>query len=213
MPEIAVVGVERASKARPVALCPSQPRRHSNEYEPSASFRVADSLEVGRFCELPNQTGIAKNWSLEMWYDSGSVYRACILRIWHSGEPDYKELRAVHLCSDPRPKRNTSEIGIQIKHILATRWALIRDVSSLLGWTRLFLSDNKPWFSSGIPTAGIAGLMRREGLLLMTDMSIHAGVQCAKCSRVHFPATLKHIPEATIAVYQITCPPPCGAVT
>jgi hypothetical protein len=75
------------------------------------------------------------------------------------------------------------------------------------------LSDNKPWFSSGIPTAGIAGLMRREGLLLMTDMSIHAGVQCAKCSRVHFPATLKRIPEATIAVYQITCPPPCGAVT
>jgi hypothetical protein len=82
-----------------------------------------------------------------------------------------------------------------------------------LGWTRLFLSDNKPWFSSGIPTAGIAGLMRREGLLLMTDMSIHAGVQCAKCSRVHFPAALKRIPEATIAVYQITCPPPCGAVT
>jgi hypothetical protein len=60
MPEIAVVGVERASKARPVALCPSKPRRHSNEYEPSASFRVADSLEVGRFCELPNQTGIAR---------------------------------------------------------------------------------------------------------------------------------------------------------
>jgi hypothetical protein len=24
---------------------------------------------------------------------------------------------------------------------------------------------------------------------------------------------LKRIPEATIAVYQITCPPPCGAVT
>jgi hypothetical protein len=48
----------------------------------------------------------------------------------------------------------------------------------------------------------------------MTGMSIHAGAHCAKCSRVHFPATLKRIPEATkAAVYQITCPPPCGAVT
>jgi hypothetical protein len=47
----------------------------------------------------------------------------------------------------------------------------------------------------------------------MTGMSIHTGVLCAKCSRVHFFATLKRIPEATIAVYQITCPPPCRAVT
>jgi len=90
MPEIAVVGVERASKARPVALCPSKPRRHSNEYEPSASFRVADSLEVARFCELPNQTGIAKNWSLEMWYDSGSVYRASILGFGMLARPTTK---------------------------------------------------------------------------------------------------------------------------
>src|SRR6185312_8511240 len=118
MPEIAVVGVERASKARPVALCPSKPRRHSNDYEPSASFRVADSLEVGRFCELPNQTGIAKNWSLEMWCDSGSVYLASILGFWHAGETDYKELRAVHLCSGPRPERNTSESASRSKHIL-----------------------------------------------------------------------------------------------
>jgi hypothetical protein len=47
----------------------------------------------------------------------------------------------------------------------------------------------------------------------MTGMSIHSGVHCAKCSRVHFPATLKRIPEATKGLYQITCPPPCGAVT
>jgi hypothetical protein len=45
-------------------------------------------------------------------------------------------------------------------------------------------------------------------------MSTHAGVHCAKCSRVHFLATLKRIPEArTKGVFQITCPPPCGAVT
>src|SRR5678810_654477 len=47
----------------------------------------------------------------------------------------------------------------------------------------------------------------------MRDMSIHAGVPCAKCSRVLFTATLKRIPEVTKAVYQITCPPPCSTVT
>ena len=47
----------------------------------------------------------------------------------------------------------------------------------------------------------------------MTDMSIHAGVHCAKCSRVLFTATLKRIPEVTKRVYQITCPPQRGAVT
>ena len=47
----------------------------------------------------------------------------------------------------------------------------------------------------------------------MTGMSIHSGVHCAKCSRVHFTATLQRIPEVTKGVYQITCPPPCGAVT
>ena len=130
MPEIAVVGLERASKARPVALCPSKPRRHSNDYEPSASFRVADSLEVGRFCELPNQTGIAKNWSLEMWCDSGSVYLASILGFWHAGETDYKELRAVHLCSGPRPERNTSESASRSNTSWRTRWALIGNLSS-----------------------------------------------------------------------------------
>ena len=45
-------------------------------------------------------------------------------------------------------------------------------------------------------------------------MPTHAGVHCAKCSRVHFLATLKRIPEATTkGLFQITCPPPCGAVT
>ena len=156
MPEIAVVGVERASKARPVALCPSKPRRHSNEYEPSASFRVADSLEVGRFCELPNQTGIAKNWSLEMWYDSGSVYRACILRIWHSGEPDYKELRAVHLCSDPRPKRNTSESASRSNTSSSTRWALIGNLSSFWAGLGYFYSITNLGFraASQLPYCG-----------------------------------------------------------
>jgi len=47
----------------------------------------------------------------------------------------------------------------------------------------------------------------------MTGMLIHSGVHCAKCSRVHFTAALKRIPEVTKGVYQITCPPPCGAVT
>jgi hypothetical protein len=56
------------------------------------------------------------------------------------------------------------------------------------------------------------GLCRPEGTALMKGMSIHAGVHCAKCSRVHFPATLKGIAETT-KVYQITCPPPCRAVT
>jgi hypothetical protein len=47
----------------------------------------------------------------------------------------------------------------------------------------------------------------------MRDMSIHAGVSCAKCSRVLFTATLKRVPEVTKGVYQITCPPPCGTVS
>jgi hypothetical protein len=47
----------------------------------------------------------------------------------------------------------------------------------------------------------------------MASMSIHSGVHCAKCSRVHFLATLKRIPEATKGLYQITCPSPCRAVT
>jgi hypothetical protein len=46
----------------------------------------------------------------------------------------------------------------------------------------------------------------------MTGMSIHAGVHSAKCSRFHFPATLKRIPE-TSKVYQVTCPAPCRPVT
>jgi hypothetical protein len=49
---------------------------------------------------------------------------------------------------------------------------------------------------------------------VLAPMSTHAGVHCAKCSRVHFLATLKRIPEATTkGLFQITCPPPCGAVT
>ena len=48
---------------------------------------------------------------------------------------------------------------------------------------------------------------------MIKDMSIHAGVSCAKCSRVLFTATLKRIPEVTKPVYQITCPPPCSTVT
>jgi hypothetical protein len=46
----------------------------------------------------------------------------------------------------------------------------------------------------------------------MMGMSIHAGIHCAKCSRVHFLATLKGIAEPT-KIYQITCPRPCRAVT
>jgi hypothetical protein len=59
------------------------------------------------------------------------------------------------------------------------------------------------WLFSGI-----------SGLSFFGAMSTHAGVHCAKCSRVHFLATLKRIPEATTkGLFQITCPPPCGAVT
>jgi hypothetical protein len=174
---------------------------------------VSELLTVWKWVDFANcRTRRASlDWSLEMWCDSGSVYRACILGFacWRD------RLQRIESCSSLltiSPWMKYRESASRPNAPSRTRWTQIWDLSPFWA-TRLFLSDNKPWFSSGIPTAGIAGLMRREGLLLMTDMSIHAGVQCAKCSRVHFPTTLKRIPEATIAVYQITCPPPCGAVT
>src|SRR6185437_3131114 len=129
MPEIAVVGVERASKARPVALCPSKPRRHSNEYEPSASFRVADSLEVGRFANCQTRRGSLRigRWRCGT---TAALFIGLASLDLAFGDPDYKELRAVHFCSDPRPKRNTSESASRSNTSWRTRWALIGNLSS-----------------------------------------------------------------------------------
>jgi hypothetical protein len=50
--------------------------------------------------------------------------------------------------------------------------------------------------------------------IIAGNMGIHAGIHCCKCSRVHFLAALKRIPETqTKGLYQITCPPSCGATT
>ena len=51
-------------------------------------------------------------------------------------------------------------------------------------------------------------------MTIIEDMATHAGIHCSQCSRVHFVAALKRIAETTTkGVYQITCVPPCAAVT
>ena len=72
------------------------------------------------------------------------------------GEPDYEELRAVHFCSDPRPKRNTSESASRSNTSSRTRWALMGNLSSFRAGLGYFYSITNLGFraASQLPYCG-----------------------------------------------------------
>jgi hypothetical protein len=45
-------------------------------------------------------------------------------------------------------------------------------------------------------------------------MTIHVGIRCSECGRVHFLSALRRLTQTSAkGVYQITCISPCGAIT